>query len=546
MGPGVHADCSRTSAAYGFLRCLVACAFVIALGAVNAQALPDAAADALARAQAAAATANLTYERHFPDQRLWREAIAAGQEARSLAPDHPAPHRFLAQAYATVQWYSRAWDAWEAYRRTGGVVDAQAERHLVTTATWLGVTAFDAGRREEALPYLETVLQYAPRDVGTRDRLATWHLDRGEDAEALPHLRVLAEEVSADYDERLALTLRRVEHGAAASEAFDEGVRSLAEGRFEDAIDALRSATRQAPTFGEAWLALADALLESERLDEAVEAYRGAIEFQAGPAALSGLELALARLEAEEEAAALAAAPAAPPEPAAEALDVPTPPTTAVQPPPPAPDIEPVPPAAPEPAPPAPPEPTPAPTPAPEEPEPVPPPTPAPPLAPLTLVDADIEHRPTSVGGSGGIVFVRTPELERDLGAYEGGTLHQRLEVVTKPSEVPVRYQLCLVHSNIALGPVCTDASRLSFDREGVFTAQQALGGISGADAIAWQRGITSVMLVVREPGGAPVDDRTIPSTPSETRLDMSLYFPMQVRLTAVLVPPGGSPPAWP
>lgn len=162
------------------------------------------------------------------------------------------------------------------------------------------------------------------------------------------------------------------------------------------------------------------------------------------------------------------------------------------------------------------------------------------------LVDAEIEHRSTSVGGSGGIVFVRTPELERDLAAYQGGTLHQRLEVVSKPSAEPVRYQLCLVHSNIALGPACTDPSRLSFDSEGIFTTQQALRGVSGSDAVAWQRGITSVMLLVRDPSGAPIDDRTIATTPSGPRVDMSLYFPMQVRFTAVLVPPGGSPPQWP
>ncbi len=82
-------------------------------GLVTAQVLPKAASEALANAQTAATRAKLTYERHFPDQRLWREAIAAGREAHSLAPDHPAPHRFRfpAQAYATVQWYSQAWSA---------------------------------------------------------------------------------------------------------------------------------------------------------------------------------------------------------------------------------------------------------------------------------------------------------------------------------------------------------------------------------------------------------------------------------------------------
>jgi len=221
------------------------------------------------------------------------------------------------------------------------VVDAQVERQLVATATWLGVTAFDAGRSEEALPYLETVLRYAPDDVGARDRLAQWHLNRGEDAEALPHLRMLAD-ASVAYDERFALTLRRVEYGVAASDACSEGVRASAEGRFEGAIDALRRATREAPGFGEAWLALADVLLEAGRIEEAIEAYQGAIEFQAGPAAVAGLEAAQSRLEAEEEAA-LAAASASPPVPAAEASDVTaSPPAASVQPPGPTPRVDPL------------------------------------------------------------------------------------------------------------------------------------------------------------------------------------------------------------
>ena len=143
-------------------------------------------------------------------------------------------------------------------------------------------------------------------------------------------------------------------------------------------------------------------------------------------------------------------------------------------------------------------------------------------------------------------MFVRTPELERDLAAYQGGTLHQRLEVVSKPSAEPIRYQLCLVHSNIGLGPACTDPARFSFDDDDIFTAQQALRAVSGSHAVGWQRGITSVMLLVRDPSGAPIDDRTIATTPSGPRVDVRLYVPMQVRFMAVVVPHGGSPPQWP
>src|SRR5690606_22760717 len=52
-------------------------------GVVTAQGgLNDAAASALKSGQAAAAEAIATYERHFPDQPLWQEAIAQGEKAK--------------------------------------------------------------------------------------------------------------------------------------------------------------------------------------------------------------------------------------------------------------------------------------------------------------------------------------------------------------------------------------------------------------------------------------------------------------------------------
>ena len=158
-----------------------------------AQGLPDEAAAALARGQRLAAEALLTYPQHFPDQALWAEALAAGREAAAAAPEHPAPQRFLAQAYVTVSWYARAWTHWQSFLELGGTLDAQAARLLLETSTWLGYHAYDQGWGDQARPYLETAVQLDPGNLGAHERLARLALDRGAPEDALVHLEALGD-----------------------------------------------------------------------------------------------------------------------------------------------------------------------------------------------------------------------------------------------------------------------------------------------------------------------------------------------------------------
>ena len=510
-------------------------AFLVASGSAAAEPLPPDAAEALTRAQRLAANAYLAYEHHFPDQELWREALAAGREAASLAPDAPAPLRFLGQAYTTVQWYSRAWNAWQGYFDRGGAVDAQVERQVVLVATWLGVTAFDSGRRAQALPYLETVLRFAPDDVSANERMARWFLDQAAFEEALPHAEALAESTDA-FDALIEHVRRGARHGAAAAEAYEEALDARAAGRLQTAISLLEGATEAAPGFAEAWLVKADLHVALEDPAAAADAYRRVLALVPDDgAAQAGLERALADIRA-----ATATGPAAP-------TVTTTPPATSPAPTTPAPT-------------------TPAPAtataPAPIEPaptdrqteaatQPVPPPPPAAPAptareAPMLLVDRQIEHRAASAAGSGAFTFIAAPPLQRDLSGYATGTLYQRLEVLSKPSEAQVRYQLCLVPNDITVIPACSDASRLAFTAPGALATNQSVTSLSGASNIAWHQGITSVMLVLRDHENTPVDDRTLVGTGDRASLDMSAYYPMTVRYQAMLVPAGASFPGWP
>jgi len=589
---------------------------------VLAQGLPGEASAALARGQRLAAEALLTYPQHFPDQPLWAEALAAGREAATAAPDHPAPQRFLAQAYVTVSWYARAWTHWQTYLELGGTLDAQAARLLLETATWLGYHAYDQGWGDQAVAYLETVVELDPANLGAHERLAPLALDRGAAGDALVHLEALGDTVP-DLAALRDRAERQARYGAAATEAYEAGQAAAAVGEWGTAFDRYAEAAAASGAFLDAWRGLGTAAATLGRPAEAANAWERVLALSPGDAdATAALQLAreqlafgveaqrafqrgldayragdvagariqfqsavaqnpdyvdalawLGRIAAEagdlttaatryRSARALApgrgdieAEAAAPPAPEPAPATVPAPESTpepvAPAPPPPtpaptAPVIEPLPPEPvvpqPEPQPAPEPEPAPAPTPAP-----TPAPPPAGPSAAAWLVVADtvVEHRAASEGGGGAFTFLDAGHLVRDLGSFIGGTLHVRLDVRSKPSDEPVRYQLCLVPEDIAVAPACTTPGLLEVTSVGSVTNQADLNALAGAGALDWGSGVEQVLLVLRRPDGAPIDDRPSPGQTDAQRIDAARYYPMTVRVSAILVAPGGTFPGW-
>ena len=556
--------------AFRAARVLMLATWLVAFGATSAQALPDEAADLLTRAQSAASSALLRYDQHFPDQPEWRTALDLGRRAARLAPDHPAPQRFLAQAYGTVQWNIRAWNAWQAYIDLGGSVDAQAAVRLVNVARSLGIASFDAGRRAEALPYLETVVRYAPGDVAANARLARWYADQGEPERALPYLTAL-DAVGDEFDAFSDDVRRRARHGDAAADAFAAALAAQALGQTAQAITLYREAGAAAPDFAEAWRGLGGQALALGRFDEAQEAYEQVLALQPGDTAASeGLARAAAGVAAQAVPPAVAEAPAPTPEPAP--VPEPEPPQPPAQPTEPSAlsDPEPPPPEQ-QPADPQPPLATPPPeedepstevsppTPA-EEPQPadvpatpaapVPMPSPEPAEVPvgaeqLVALNTQIAHRAASAGGSGAITSVDTPALARDLTAYARGTLELRVRVVAAPTDASVHYQVCLVPFSAAVAPACSAPDDLILDGSGDRVATLDLSGFGGGEMIAWREGIKSVMLVLRDTQGRPLDERAL--TIAERReVDLDRYFPTTVHVQAVLVAPGSRFTGWP
>ena len=79
----------------------------------------------------------------------------------------------------------------------------------------------------------------------------------------------------------------------------------------------------------------------------------------------------------------------------------------------------------------------------------------------------------------------------------------------------------------------------------GSVTIQQSLDGLTGGAALDWASGIEQVLLVLRRPDGEPIDDRRSPSQADGSGIDAARYYPMTVRVSAILVAPGGTFPGW-
>lgn len=249
----------------------------LGLGPTMGQTLPDDAATELANAQRIAAEAMVAYDRHVPDRPLWREALAAGRAAANAAPDHPAPRRFLAQAYLQVGWYARSWTAWQAYLGAGGALDAVAERQLLEVASWMGSRLFDQGDRAGALPYLQAVIDIAPDDLGANARLARYYLDGGRQLEALPYLEALGDR-APEFGDDLARVRRIDRFGSVAAGAYDSGVEAAGRRDDAEAVRRFRAAVGAAPDFVDAWRGLGASLAVLGRAEEADAAHARVLE----------------------------------------------------------------------------------------------------------------------------------------------------------------------------------------------------------------------------------------------------------------------------
>ncbi|CAG0957191.1 Serine-aspartate repeat-containing protein D [Methanosarcinales archaeon] len=127
---------------------------------------------------------------------------------------------------------------------------------------------------------------------------------------------------------------------------------------------------------------------------------------------------------------------------------------------------------------------------------------------------------------------------------YAGGTIYSRLQVTTKPSTKIVNYQMCMFQDKIVEEKhACTNF--VKFNRTGTYYASQSMTSLYQYYNISWDRKLLDQMLVVKDLTGWPVDTRYGFDGNWSGWPNLYLYYPMQVRYTAIIVPPGGGQPVW-
>ena len=68
------------------------------------------------------------------------------------------------------------------------------------------------------------------------------------------------------------------------------------------------------------------------------------------------------------------------------------------------------------------------------------------------------------------------------------------------------------------------------------------MNSLSNYSNINWNQGLRELLLVIKDEDGNAADTRY----GAQTGGDLSSFYPMEVRYTAILVPPAGVFPGWP
>jgi MYXO-CTERM domain-containing protein len=119
---------------------------------------------------------------------------------------------------------------------------------------------------------------------------------------------------------------------------------------------------------------------------------------------------------------------------------------------------------------------------------------------------------------------------------YASGSAWVRLEVFTKPSDAPTRFQVCFEASPTY---ACTDQAPV-YRTTGIYEWETPFSRFYQGSLVDWSRGLGRVALILK-------DDMNRKPAPENVGEEISrMYMPTEVRVTVTLVSPGGTyvPPA--
>lgn len=241
-------------------RWILMLALVMLPALANAQ-RPDAAQATFERAQAALQEALDSTGPRSPDENVWRTTLSLGRQALQQAPHDLDIERFLARAYSYVNWYIRAFDAWNDFLDDGGTLRADGDPSdasmFAESGIQLGFARYKAGDLDGALPYYERVHEVLPDQTEALRWLGRIHFEQGDAQAALPFWQRLTELLPDDQPAQyfLGLSQQRIAIGASASDAFQRGIAAHEAGDLRGALSAFQQALADNPDFvdGAVW-----------------------------------------------------------------------------------------------------------------------------------------------------------------------------------------------------------------------------------------------------------------------------------------------------
>src|SRR5262249_46916860 len=125
---------------------------------------------------------------------------------------------------------------------------------------------------------------------------------------------------------------------------------------------------------------------------------------------------------------------------------------------------------------------------------------------------------------------------------YWEGTIHYRTEVLSRPSDKPIGHQICLWSVDVPgveHPHACAEPHNV-VTKPGVYENHEAVPKMFCHKCIDWEK-ITRAHLVVWD---VPPDGNKW--IEAKQGFDLSQYYPMKVRFTAVLVSKGAKFEGWP
>jgi tetratricopeptide (TPR) repeat protein len=236
----------------------------------------------LAEGRAAMEEAITAYPRAYPDQPLWREAIAKGREAVELAPDSPEPLRFLAEVYSRSNFYGPAYQTWQEYLNLGQRLDAEAIPLFHRVTFELAYNFYDLGEKERALEYFQALIDQVPYDKDAYVWAGRILLEAGRPKEAIAYWQTAVDRDPTDTRSQYFLQLAQDQAtwGVDAANAFREGVGLYDQGDLIAARERFNRAVGRNEMYAEAWAWLGRTEFEQGNYANAVTYYQEASQLE--------------------------------------------------------------------------------------------------------------------------------------------------------------------------------------------------------------------------------------------------------------------------